>query len=380
MTSCNPSEDHGGLQRWASGLIRGFEHRVLRVPSGSRGPVCSPVEPLQPEGLAMAFTKVRTQRPVDRAAARIGGAGGPEDGVCLKVVVSAAWYKRERSYRAAGTAGELQRSHHEQRACRRQRGKVRELRNAVLTRTEKTIVQRERRVKAGGRAGVDADRFHAYADDRGLLGEPAGALGVEAGIRSVVEEELLVAGASVPARAEEQPPALGQRPVLGLEGAHVLDGEEVVGVPSGLDGFVYDDRGRHEVAGRHLCYVPAFAAGDPVYGRIEVCADVLADLEPVPGPGGAALVVAANLVSLQDRRICELLRKPKDRRTLVQGLGKVHDFDGAAGQRLDECSDGGRCGLSSHPGSSSFAVSFLRRLLPSGRGTPPRATRPVRGG
>jgi hypothetical protein len=144
-------------------LICGFEHRVLRVPSGSRGPVCSPVEPLQPEGLAMAFTEVRTQRPVDRAAARIGGAGGPEDGVCQKVVVSAAWYKRERSYRAAGTAGELQRSHHEQRACRRQRGKVRELRNAVLPRTEKIIVQRERRVKAGGRAGVDADRFHAYA-------------------------------------------------------------------------------------------------------------------------------------------------------------------------------------------------------------------------
>jgi hypothetical protein len=164
----------------------------------------------------MAFTEVRTQRPVDRAAARIGGAGGPEDGVCLKVVVkvvvSAARYKRERSYRAAGTAGELQRSHHEQRACRRQRGKVRELRNAVLPRTEKIIVQRERRVKAGGRAGVDADRFHAYADDRGLLGEPAGALGVEAGIRSVVEKELLVAGASVPARAEEQPPPSGNGP------------------------------------------------------------------------------------------------------------------------------------------------------------------------
>ena len=64
----------------------GFEHRVLRVPSGSRGPVCYPVEPRQPEGLAMAFTEVRTQRPVDRAAARIRGAGGPEDGVCLKVV------------------------------------------------------------------------------------------------------------------------------------------------------------------------------------------------------------------------------------------------------------------------------------------------------
>src|SRR5215207_5449369 len=304
----------------------------------------------------------------------------PKTGGWLKVVVSAARYERERPYRATGTAGELQRRHHEQRAGRRQRSKVRELRNTVLPRTEEVVVERERGVEACGRAGVDADGLHAHADDRGLLGEPAGALGVEAGVGPVVEEELLVVGTSVPARAEEQPAALGQRPVLGLEGAYLIDGEQVVGVPFGLDGFVYHDRGRHEVAGRHLRYVPAFAAGDPVYGRVEVGADVLADLEPVPGPGGAALVVAANLVALQARRVYELLRKPKDRRTLVQGLGKVHDLDDATGQRLDECSDGGRCGLSSHPGSSSFAVSFLRRCLPSGRGTPPRATRPVRGG
>src|SRR5918995_492411 len=295
-----------------------------------------------------------------------------------RAVVLAARYERECPYWATGTAGELQRRHHEQRAGRRQRSKVRELRNTVFTRTEEVVVERERWVKAGGHTSVDADGLHAHADDRGPLGKPAGALGVEAGVGPVVEEELLVVGARVPARAEEQPATVGQRPVLGLEGAYVIDGEQVVVIPFRLDGFVYHDRGRHEVAGWHLRYVAAFPAGDPVYGRVEVGADVLANLEPVPGPGGAALVVAADLVPLQAWRVYELLRKPKDRRAFVQGLGQVHDLDGAAGQRLDERSEGGRCRLSSHLSSfSSFVVSFLGRRLLSGLGTPPRATRPV---
>ena len=88
-------------------------------------------------------------------------------------------HERERPYRAAGTAGELQRRHHEQRTGRRQRSEVRELRNAILSRTEEVVVERERRIKASRRASVDADGLHTNADDRALLGEPAGALGVE---------------------------------------------------------------------------------------------------------------------------------------------------------------------------------------------------------
>src|ERR687897_16478 len=275
----------------------------------------------------------------------------------LRVVVSAVWYERERPYRAAGTADELQRRHHEQRTGRRQRCKVRELRNTILSRTEKVLVERERRIKASGRTSVDADGLHTNADDRALLGEPAGALGVEAGVGPVVEEELLVVSASVPARAEEQPATLGQWPVLGLEGAHILDGQQIVGISSRLDGFVDHDRRRHEVVGWHLRYVPAFAAGDPVYGCVKVSADVLADLEPVPSPGGAALVVAADLMPLQAWRVNELLRESNNRRALVQGLGQVHNFDGTARQRLDQRSDGGRCGLSSHPGSFTYVVS-----------------------
>ena len=36
------------------------------------------------------------------------------------------------------------------------------------------------------------------------------------------------------------------------EGAHILDGQQIVGISSRLDRFVDHDRGRHEVAGWHL--------------------------------------------------------------------------------------------------------------------------------
>lgn len=89
-------------------------------------------------------------------------------GGCLPVVVSAARYERECPHRATGTAGELQWRHHEQRAGRRQRGKVRELRNAILPRTEKIIVERERRFKASGRQGTEVP------DQRGRHGASLG--------------------------------------------------------------------------------------------------------------------------------------------------------------------------------------------------------------
>ncbi len=69
MLSCKPSlQDHAGLlQRRALVLISGFEHRVLLVQSGSRGPVCYPVRPLQPE--ESAFTNVAIRRRMGSASA-----------------------------------------------------------------------------------------------------------------------------------------------------------------------------------------------------------------------------------------------------------------------------------------------------------------------
>ena len=80
-----------------------------------------------------------------------------------------------------------------------------------------------------------------------------------------------------PARVQEQPASFGEWSVVVFEGAYVFDGEQVVGVTGGFGGTVDHDRGGDEVAGRHLRDVVAVAAADPVYGRVEVGACMLAD-------------------------------------------------------------------------------------------------------
>src|SRR5215213_9623211 len=124
-----------------------------------------------------------------------------------------------------------------------------------------------------------------------------------------------------------------------FECAKVIDGEQVVGVFGAFGGTVDHDRGGDEVVGRHLRDVFVVAAADPMYGRVEVRARVLADLEPVPRPRGPALVVVADLVPLQLRCLRELVGKLNHRGALVQRLGQVNDLDGAASERLDERCD-----------------------------------------
>ena len=82
--------------------------------------------------------------------------------------------------------------------------------------------------------------------------------------------------------------------MLGLELADVVDREAEVGVLRGL-GRLVDHHGRpDQPLRRHGGDVLAVATADPVDRRVEVRADVLADLEPVPRPGRAAVVVLAD--------------------------------------------------------------------------------------
>ena len=55
--------------------------------------------------------------------------------------------------------------------------------------------------------------------------------------------------------------------------------------------------------------------------RVEMRTDMLADLESVPRSRGAAIIVAADLVYLQTRRVHERLGELDDWCSLVQGLG-----------------------------------------------------------
>ena len=80
-----------------------------------------------------------------------------------------------------------------------------------------------------------------------------------------VQECFGVLGAGVPARVQEQPASFGEWSVVVLEGAYVIDGEQVVGVSGCFCGTVDHDRGGDEVAGRHLpgagtCLTQALAA------------------------------------------------------------------------------------------------------------------------
>src|ERR671914_1348965 len=124
--------------------------------------------------------------------------------------------------------------------------------------------------------------------------------------------------------------------MVGLERAQVINGEQVVGVLGALGGPVDHDRRANEVSGRHLRDIFALAATDPMYGRVEVRARVLADLEPVPGPRGAPLIVAADLVPLHRGSLRELLGQPDNRGALVQRLGQVNYLDGTVTERRDE--------------------------------------------
>src|SRR5215207_7882110 len=177
------------------------------------------------------------------------------------------WHERERPHGASGSAGELQRRDDEQRTGPRQRAQVRELRNAVLPRAHEIVVRRERRVELGRPARVDADGLHPDADQRTLLGDPTGALDVKAGrvgaARTVGDEEGCgILGSYVPPRVQQQPTAFGQRSVLVLERAQIVDGEKIVGVLGTLGGSVDHDRRRDEVAGRHPRDVYTLAAAD----------------------------------------------------------------------------------------------------------------------
>ena len=168
--------------------------------------------------------------------------------------------------------------------------------------------------------------------------QPARALGVRAGRVAAVEDRLLVRGARVPAGAQKQPAALGQCAVLGLEGADVVEGEQVVGVLGGLGGLVDHGRRPDQPGRGQARHVLAVAAGDPVDRRVEVGADVLPDLEHVPRKR-APHVVAADRPPAQARRVGERLREEQHGGVLGERLREVDHAHLSGSERCDEISE-----------------------------------------
>ena len=66
-------------------------------------------------------------------------------------------------------------------------------------------------------------------------------------------------------------------------------------------------------------------------------AGVLAGLEPIPVPGGAALIVARQLPDFECGRVVPLRRQRQQRRLRTQGLGQIHDPQPASGKFFEQC-------------------------------------------
>src|ERR1700742_1482115 len=253
--------------------------------------------------------------------------------------------KGEDALGAAGAVDQLQRGDDDQRAGGGQLRQVGQLGEAVAARAEEEVVDREARVHPTGGAGVDADRLAAVADDVGVLGQPFRAGDVRAGAGRALgaegQERGLVLGARFPTGAEEDPAAGGDLAVLGLEGVEVRGGQQVAVVGLDLGGLVDDDGGADQLRRRDRGDVDAVFAGDPMDRRVEVGAGVLAELEDAPGPGGAKVVVVAELLAREVRRVRERVRQDEDRGALAQRLGEVDDLDLTGSEGGDQIGDGG---------------------------------------
>src|SRR5207302_9167232 len=97
----------------------------------------------------------------------------------------------------------------------------------------------------------------------------------------------------------------GGRPVLSLEGEDVIQGQEVIRLGLRLLRLVDDDRGADQPPDRNLRDIVLVLTGVTVDGGVEVGAGMFAAFEPVPVPGRAFLVVAADLLRLPAPRVRE---------------------------------------------------------------------------
>ncbi|GAC1638117.1 MAG: hypothetical protein NVS4B2_27100 [Chloroflexota bacterium] len=90
-----------------------------------------------------------------------------------------------------------------------------------------------------------------------------------------VEKRVLVLCPAVPARAVQEPAAIGEWAVFTLPLLDMGDLEKEVRIVAAFSALVYDHGGSQKVFRRNLGNVDAVSPGDPVDGRIEVRAYML---------------------------------------------------------------------------------------------------------
>ena len=273
----------------------------------------------------------------------------------------------EHAQRAAGAFDDLERRRDQDRALRRQLVEMAEAGEAVTIGLVHEGMGRERRVHAAGRAGVGADGFRAPADHafgneivdrfRRWAGRVR-ALGVG------VEEVRLSVVALVPVRAHQHP-ATGRDVAMGLlPGFDAVDGQEEIGILRAFGRAVDHADGRDEILHRDGVgrAVLVFAAADPVDRRIEMGAGMLAELEPIPFPERAILVVVRDGVNLDRRRVLADLRRQLDQwRIGPERSAEIHHLDGAGRERRCKIAENLGTGHTVSPSRSWMSLRQAQR-------------------
>src|SRR2546421_498104 len=157
----------------------------------------------------------------------------------------------------------------------------------------------------------------------------------------------------------------------------MLDLEEEVRVVRAFGALVDHGRWTDQVTRRDLRDVRTVAARDPMNGRVEVGAHVLAGRKVVPVPRRAAFVEVADLLQCEALGVGERWRKLQDRRAVRKGRRQVDDLDQPVGERRAEIAEDAHNVPSisvTRPGRGS-----LRAVTSPGRGSLRTVTRPGRG-
>jgi hypothetical protein len=145
--------------------------------------------------------------------------------------------------------------------------------------------------------------------------------------------------------------------MLALPCLEMGDFEQEIRVGGAVGTSIDDDGGRDELADRHPGHVDAVLAGDPVDGRVEVCADVLAHRDIVPVSGWSGFVVVTDFVETEVLCVREGWRKLEHWRALGKRRRQVKHINAPGCQVRQQVVEKGH-----HTSSETPHLSLRHRL------------------
>src|SRR5205085_11069499 len=134
-------------------------------------------------------------------------------------------------------------------------------------------------------------------------------------------------GASGPTSTQQKPRACGNFSVCRLPLFHSINGKQKIRVLLNVGGHIYYTRQTYKFLWIDTVYavIGLIFAADPVDGRVEMGARVLAGLKAIPIPGRATLVIMGKLPDAKRRSVVPLRRQRQQRSLLAERLGQINN-------------------------------------------------------